>query len=140
MGGHHRVGQGEENGGGVVGGRRERHRQGEQVEEEGRDGGVRGGGGGLDGLGGVAYSGWRGRHRWRCEGVGKVERPDELGVEEAPGAEVRLHYHKPWGGGGEGALRVVGEHDEAAQWAVINGVRGGGGPFVAAEGEGAEGM
>jgi hypothetical protein len=49
--------------------------QGEQVEEEGRDGGVRGGGGGLDGLGGAAlelkdwrlgaaHSGWRGRRRW----------------------------------------------------------------------------
>jgi hypothetical protein len=69
------------------------------------------------------------------EGVGKVERLGELGVEEAPGAEARLHYHKPWG-----ALRVVGEHEEAAQWAVVIGVRGGGGPFAAAGGEGAEGM
>jgi hypothetical protein len=59
----------------------------------------------------VAEAAW-----WRCEGVGKVEHLDELGVEEAPGAEARLHYHKPWG-----ALRVVGEHDEAAQWPSSSG-------------------
>jgi hypothetical protein len=53
MGGHRRVGQREESRGYVVGGRRERRRQGEQVEEEGRDGSVRGGGeGSAYGIGG----------------------------------------------------------------------------------------
>jgi hypothetical protein len=39
-----------------------------------------------------------------------------------------------------GALRVVGEHEEVAQRVVIIRVRGGGVPFAAAGGEGAEVM
>lgn len=67
------------------------------------------------------------------KGVGKVERLGELGVEESPGTEAWLHNQKPWR-----ALGVVGEHEEAAQRAVVIRVRGGRGPFAAAGGERAE--
>lgn len=70
------------------------------------------------------------------QGVGEVERLGELGVEEAPGPKARLNYQQPrW------ALGVAGEHEEAAQGALVFGVRGrrgGGGPLAAAGGEGAE--
>lgn len=70
------------------------------------------------------------------EGVGEVERLGELGVKEAPGTEARLHHQQP-----RRALGVAGEHEEAAQGALVIhvcGRRGGGRPLAAAGGEGPE--
>lgn len=58
------------------------------------------------------------------EGVGEVERLGELGVEEGARSEARLHHEKP-----RRARGVAGEHEEAAQGALVVGVggrRGGG--------------
>jgi len=43
------------------------------------------------------------------QGVGEVERLGELGVEQAPGPEARLHHQQP-----RRALGIAGEHKEAA--------------------------